>query len=173
MVQGTKACLGWEREPQGGTYACTAVTDAWLALLQTAFAAARSVPKQAGTPAASRRATAEADARVGMAVVSYSAALQELLAQLLQHWKALSPAVQPRALWVVAHHLEVASSMNTACMNLLRTLADALAANEDLINSRRRTPPLPHPTLCCSAGTMDLHSKSSHKISYCEHNVQI
>ena len=88
MVQGTKACLGWEREPQGGTYACTAVTDAWLALLQTAFAAARSVPKQASTPAASRRATAEADARVGTAVVSYSAALQELLAQLLQHWKA-------------------------------------------------------------------------------------
>lgn len=46
------------------------------------------MPKQASTPAASRRATAEADARVGTAVVSYSAALQELLAQLLQHWKA-------------------------------------------------------------------------------------
>lgn len=85
--QGTKACLGWEREPEGGTYACTAVTDTWLALLQAAFAAARQLPRSAGTPAASRRATAEADARIGTAVVSYSAALQELLAQLLQHWK--------------------------------------------------------------------------------------
>jgi hypothetical protein len=86
-AQGTKACLGWEREPQGGTYACTAVTDAWLGLLQAAFAAARLLPKQAGTPAGSRRATAEMDARVGTAAVSYAAALQELLTQLLQHWK--------------------------------------------------------------------------------------
>ncbi len=54
--------------------------------------------------------------------------------------QALSPAVQPRALWVVAHHLEVASSMDTAWMNLLRALADALAASEDLVNSRRHAP---------------------------------
>lgn len=51
--------------------------------------------------------------------------------------QALSPAVQPRALWVVAHHLEVAAGMDATWMNLLRALAAALAGNDDLINSRR------------------------------------
>ena len=64
---------------------------------------------------------------------------------IVQCVQALSPAVQPRALWVVAHHLEVAASMDTACMNLLRALAEALSANEDLVNSRRHNP---SPTLC-------------------------
>jgi len=109
-AQGTNACLGWEREPEGGTYACTAVTDAWLALLALAFHAARlllSAPTPAGAAgaeapaagaldapgaaaAAGRRASAEPPAelgRTGAAVASYAAALQELLAQLLLHWK--------------------------------------------------------------------------------------
>ncbi len=69
--------------------------------------------------------------------------------------QALSPAVQPRALWVVAHHLEVAASMDTACMNLLRALAEALSANEDLVNSRRHNPsPAP-----CSVGTVKIGGK--------------
>ena len=51
--------------------------------------------------------------------------------------QALSPAVQPRALWVVAHHLEVAANMDSTWMNLFRALADALTGNEELISSRR------------------------------------
>jgi hypothetical protein len=90
-VQGTKACLGWDRDPEAGTYACTAVTDTWLELLQVAFRAARALPSGVGTPANSRRATAELDARLGAAVSSYSSALQELLGQLLLHWKVLQP----------------------------------------------------------------------------------
>ncbi len=45
--------------------------------------------------------------------------------------------MQPRALWVVAHHLEVAASLDGTWMNLLRALADALAGNEELATSRR------------------------------------
>ena len=33
-LQGTKACLGWDRQPLGGTHAPTAVVDLWLQLLQ-------------------------------------------------------------------------------------------------------------------------------------------
>lgn len=104
-VQGTKACLGWEGSPAGGTYASTAVTDTWLDLLQLAFCATRRLPQAVPTLASSRRATAELDAkpgdavatsrrataeldvRLGNALASYSGALQDLLRQLLQHWK--------------------------------------------------------------------------------------
>ena len=34
MPQGTKACLGWDRQPLGATHAPTAVVDLWLQLLQ-------------------------------------------------------------------------------------------------------------------------------------------
>ena len=34
VLQGTKACLGWDRQPLGGTHAPTAVVDLWLQLLQ-------------------------------------------------------------------------------------------------------------------------------------------
>lgn len=42
-MQGTKACLGWDRDPVEGTYACTAVTDSWLLLLQRCLHAARAL----------------------------------------------------------------------------------------------------------------------------------
>ena len=42
-TQGTKACLGWERVPDGGLHACTAVVDAWLRLLQRALHAVRAL----------------------------------------------------------------------------------------------------------------------------------
>lgn len=90
-MQGTKACLGWEGPPEGGTYACTAVTDTWLELLQLAFCAVRGLPRGTFSPAASRRATAELDVRLANALSSYSGALQDLLRQLLQHWKVASP----------------------------------------------------------------------------------
>lgn len=88
-MQGSKACLGWEGGPQGGTYACTAVVDTWLELLQLTCCAARGLPGSGvpSTPASSRRTTAELDVRLGNALISYSGALQDLLKQLLQHWK--------------------------------------------------------------------------------------
>lgn len=42
-MQGTKACLGWERVPDGGLHSCTAVIDAWLRLLQRALHAVRAL----------------------------------------------------------------------------------------------------------------------------------
>ena len=86
-AQGTKACLGWEGSPEGGTYACTAVIDTWFELLQTAFCAVRRLPRGVTSPANSRRATAELDVRLSNTLASYSGALQDLLRQLLQHWK--------------------------------------------------------------------------------------
>lgn len=43
FVQGTKACLGWERAPDGSLHACTAVVDSWLRLLQRALHAVRAL----------------------------------------------------------------------------------------------------------------------------------
>ena len=100
---------GGKGAPEGGTYACTAVTDTWLDLLQLAFCAMRRLPravpdlassrrataeldaKPGNAAAGSRRATAELDVRLGNALASYSGALQDLLRQLLQHWKVAIP----------------------------------------------------------------------------------
>jgi len=227
-AQGTKACLGWEREPEGGTYACTAVTDAWLALLALAFHAARlllaapaaepaaaaaGAPDAPGAAAAGgRRASGEAPpelGRTGAAVASYAAALQELLAQLLLHWKArpsrtppahqrcitplrslllaacgralhafprssrvrpscgggqppchgvggrqecararaqaVSPAVQPRALWVAAHHVALSGAADAGWVYLMRALGGALAGADDAARAGRHAPALVRP----------------------------
>lgn len=53
-LQGSKACLGWERIPDGGLHACTAVVDAWLRLLQRALHAVRAL--RAAVPAAPEHA---------------------------------------------------------------------------------------------------------------------
>ena len=42
-MQGVKACLGWERQPQGGVHSCTVVVDAWLKLLQRSLHAVRAL----------------------------------------------------------------------------------------------------------------------------------
>ena len=47
--------------------------------------------KPGNAAASSRRATAELDVRLGNALASYSGALQDLLRQLLQHWKVSIP----------------------------------------------------------------------------------
>ncbi len=56
--------------------------------------------------------------------------------------QVVSPAVQPRALWVVAHHWQAAPRMDAGWMHLLRALAAALSGNEDAVNARRRAWPL-------------------------------
>lgn len=45
LMQGTKACLGWDREPQGGCHACTAVVDLWLQLLQRSLHLSHKLPQ--------------------------------------------------------------------------------------------------------------------------------
>lgn len=106
-LQGTKACLGWDRDPEHGTYACTAVTDSWLLLLQRALHAARALQTAAqrerspaelrtqGSAPFEQQLQTQAQpqetgtiAEAGRAAASHVGALQELLDQLLMHWQA-------------------------------------------------------------------------------------
>ena len=58
-------------------------------------------------------------------------------AHVLARGQVVSPAVQPRALWVVAHHWQAAARMDAGWMHLLRALAAALSGNEDAAKARR------------------------------------
>lgn len=110
--QGTKACLGWDREPEQGTFACTAVTDSWLLLLQRALHAARalqtaaarqakpldlrkqgSAPFEQGVqqPPPQKPQETGTLAEAARVAASYVGALQELLDQLLMHWQVRQP----------------------------------------------------------------------------------
>ena len=51
--------------------------------------------------------------------------------------QVLSRAVQPRALWVAAHHLELAPSMDAAWLAALAALASGLSPLDDPAKSRR------------------------------------
>ena len=100
LLQGTKACLGWDREPQGGSHACTVVVDLWLQLLQLALHLSHNLPKGAADPLARQASLSDAmepaldiRSQVAQLVKSYQASLQELMTQLLVHWKVkLQPA---------------------------------------------------------------------------------
>lgn len=94
LLQGTKACLGWDREPQGGSHACTAVVDLWLQLLQLALHLSHNLPKGPADPLARQASLTDAmepvldiRSQVAQLVKSYQASLQELMTQLLVHWK--------------------------------------------------------------------------------------
>lgn len=81
--QGTKACLGWDREPSGATFACTTVTDSWLILLQKSLQAAKALQS---APGGTQEAGTVAEA--AQVAASYIGSFQELLDQLLNHWQA-------------------------------------------------------------------------------------
>lgn len=51
--------------------------------------------------------------------------------------QVLSPAVQPRALWLAAHHASLGAALDGAWAGLLKALADALSGNEDATWARR------------------------------------
>ena len=51
--------------------------------------------------------------------------------------QVLSPAVQPRALWLACHHLSLGQALDAAWATLLKALADALSGNEDAAQARR------------------------------------
>ena len=94
VLQGTKACLGWDREPQGGSHACTAVVDLWLQLLQRSLHLSHNLPRGPADLIARQGSLEEGldpalDIRTQVAVLvkSYRASLQELMTQLLVHWK--------------------------------------------------------------------------------------
>lgn len=55
--------------------------------------------------------------------------------------QALSGAVQPRALWVAAHHYELAPSMDSGWVHLLQALAMSFGAHDDDARTRRSLPP--------------------------------
>lgn len=93
-LQGTKACLGWDREAQGGSHACTAVVDLWLQLLQRTLHLSQKLPLGSAAPIAHQGSLSEGlepaldiRSQVGTLVKSYRASLQELMTQLLVHWK--------------------------------------------------------------------------------------
>lgn len=143
-LQGTKACLGWDREPQGGSHACTAVVDLWLQLLQLALHLSHNLPKGPADPLARQASLTDAmepvldiRSQVAQLVKSYQASLQELMTQLLVHWKVLSFALKPRALWVAAHHLELTGRMDGLWSALLNAVADLVSGNEAELDARR------------------------------------
>ncbi|KAL0052511.1 hypothetical protein WJX82_003263 [Trebouxia sp. C0006] len=143
-LQGTKACLGWDREPQGGSHACTVVVDLWLQLLQLALHLSHNLPKGAADPLARQASLSDAmepaldiRSQVAQLVKSYQASLQELMTQLLVHWKVLSFALKPRALWVAAHHLELTGRMDGLWSALLNAVADLVSGNEAELDARR------------------------------------
>lgn len=76
-MQGTKACLGWDRgDASAGVHPSTLPVDLWLGLLQHALHAIRMLGHAVeSTP-------------LGREVASNRGALQELLSQLIVHWKA-------------------------------------------------------------------------------------
>lgn len=114
-MQGTKACLGWDRDPVEGTYACTAVTDSWLLLLQRCLHAARALQSAGHTERNPLQSTQrlqnslpaqQTPGEEGGAVVeaakvaaSYVGALQELLDQLLMHWQVRLYQYRMADLW--------------------------------------------------------------------------
>ncbi|KAK9811481.1 hypothetical protein WJX72_004659 [[Myrmecia] bisecta] len=142
-LQGTKACLGWDPAPTNGCHACTVVVDTWLTLLQHALHAGRALPHSAADPG--RRYSSsdgsglapEMEGKVGALVSSHLVALQELISQLLLHWKVLSAAVKPRALWVAAHHLELAARLDNKWTFLLQAVGALLGGNEEDVKTRR------------------------------------
>lgn len=67
--------------------------------------------------------------------------------------QALSSAVQPRALWVAAHHYELAPSMDSGWAHLLQALSTSLGVHDDDARTRRSAcdtrPPLSPPWVFC------------------------
>lgn len=66
----------------------------------------------------------------GTGVNFFSAALQ-----------ALSSAVQPRALWLAAHHYELAPSLDPGWAHLLQSLSTSLGVHDDGARTRRSAQP--------------------------------
>lgn len=78
----------------GGSHACTAVVDLWLQLLQRSLHLSQKLPRGPSTPISRQGSISEGldpaldiRAQVGTLVKSYQASLQELMTQLLVHWK--------------------------------------------------------------------------------------
>ena len=75
--------------------------------------------------------------------------------------QVVSPAVQPRALWVVAHHWQAGASLDAGWMHLLRALAAALSGNEDALAARRHAPADRVPATCTLAPVGQQNSQAA------------
>jgi hypothetical protein len=65
--------------------------------------------------------------------------------------QALSSAVQPRALWLAAHHYELAPTLDPGWAHLLQSLSTSLGVHDDDAKTRRYSHVLhsPHPHSPC------------------------
>lgn len=130
-LQGTKACLGWDREAQGGTHACTAVVDLWLQLLQRTLHLSQKLPRDPSGAVSRQGSLGEGSldpaldirAQVATLVKSYRASLQELMTQLLVHWKVMldteSNKVDSTETWKVFFScVKQNTSISPGCLDL-------------------------------------------------------
>ncbi|KAL4439824.1 hypothetical protein ABPG75_002825 [Micractinium tetrahymenae] len=147
-LQGTKACLGWDRVAATLTTGTTAVTDLWLQLLLATIQVAAAVKAHLAARAAeadgadgSAQATdgRHVVAALGQSVFRRAAAidmdLQGMLLQIAANWRALHPVVRPRAVWICCYHLQFKSVLDAAwnsCVDAIRGL---------LLDSRRKAQP--------------------------------
>lgn len=144
-LQGTKACLGWDRVAASLTTGTTAITDLWLQLLLATIQVAQAVKarlaaRQAEVPNGAVAAAA-ADGRQTVAALGQSVLrrvgaidmdMQGMLLQIAANWRALHPVVRPRAVWICCYHLQLKSVLDTAwnsCVDAIRGL---------LLDSRRK-----------------------------------
>ncbi|EFN51132.1 hypothetical protein CHLNCDRAFT_141330 [Chlorella variabilis] len=136
-LQGTKACLGWDRVTAVLTTGTTAVVDLWLQLLLRTIQAAGAVKAHlAGRQAEAAAAAQAAEGSGRQAVASLSQSvyrrvgaidmdMQGMLLQIASNWRALHPVVRPRAVWVCCCHLQLKSVLDGAwnsCVDAIRGL---------------------------------------------------
>lgn len=121
---GTKACLGWDRMMGAATTGTTAVVDLWLQLLLRCLQATATVraqeaadraaeatepPPPPGAPLPQSTPLQAARAAQRRKAAALEMDLQGLLLQIAANWRALHPAVRPRAVWLCASHLQLKS----------------------------------------------------------------
>ncbi|KAL4423628.1 hypothetical protein ABPG77_009215 [Micractinium sp. CCAP 211/92] len=148
-LQGTKACLGWDRVAAALTTGTSAVTDLWLQLLLATIQVAAAIKahlaaRVAESAGADGGGAQAADGRhvvaaLGQSVFRRAAAidsdLQGMLLQIAANWRALHPVVRPRAVWICCYHLQFKSVLDAAwnsCVDAIRGL---------LLDSRRKAQP--------------------------------
>ena len=157
-LQGTKACLGWDRAAGTDTTGTTAVADLWLQLLlrcvqvrhvmseklEARFGRIKNVQSRMkhddngkvalslddGAGAKSTKKEVELPKGPGFLALEslfrrtkeLDGELQAMLLQISSNWRALHPAVRPRAVWLCVCHMKLRSVVDASW----NSLADAL-----------------------------------------------
>eukprot|EP00887_Chlorella_sp_A99_P000480 scaffold17.g480.t1 len=100
---GTKACLGWDRMAGASTTGTTAALRAHDASARAEDGTAATSQQQQPTTLQVAQATARRKA------AALEMDMQGLLLQIATNWRALHPAVRPRAIWLCCCHLQLKS----------------------------------------------------------------